>query len=472
VKINFCLTALIANYLSLRYCWFKNFLFYLFVKQHYRIVYLNSNTQTKPRIAIMKERTDRITALLEKSLRRELTLEEKEELDLWLSEGIENRALYQQLSDEAQLLEKLRIHDRANSEAIWQKTKKRVGIGPTVVMMPKKSFAWIKYAAAAAVVVTVSAVAYFNMKKPVNESVVKTDEQVKEITVQPGEIVPGGQYAKLMLGDGSIIQLDKSPDGDLSKQNGLSLSKTNGHLIYSGRFITSGPVSTGAEKHASLHNMVSTPRGGQYQITLPDGSRVWLNAASSLRFPLAFAGNQRIVEVTGEAYFEVKKIFLPGSASQRMPFIVKITNPGAEYEVEVLGTVFNVKAYPEENEIRTSLLEGSVRIKEKGEIKNIEPGQQAIARNGELKVVNADVKDAAAWKDGWFPVNGSTQMVLNQVARWYNVEVIFEKNTEKYQNDIFDGTMPMSQTYPDMIKTLQSQNIHLKTENRKLIVIP
>ncbi len=422
----------------------------------------------------MKERNDRIAALLEKSLREGLAPEEKSELDAWLSEGIENNQLYQQLSDEDQLLERLRIHDMANSSAMWQKTMSRINQdrGAVVIELPKKKFTWIKIAAAAAIVLSVSGVIYFMNDKPAGESVAKTENQEP---AKSNEIVPGGMYAKLTLADGSAVQLDKTPDGDLSKQNGLNLSKTKGHLTYSGRFITSGPVSTGSEKHASLHNMVSTPRGGQYQITLPDGSRVWLNAASSLRFPLAFAGNQRIVEVTGEAYFEVASVLLPGSASEKMPFIVRRMRSGVAHDVEVLGTHFNVKAYEDEKEIRTTLLEGSVRVKEGNVSKTIIPGQQAIAQNGQMKVIDmVDAEDAIAWKGGFFGASGTLNTVMNEVARWYDVEVEFDgidANSEKEEH-IITLSIPRSSTIAEAISALESQELTIKIENRKLIVKP
>jgi transmembrane sensor len=428
----------------------------------------------------MKERTDRITALLEKSLRGELTLEEKRELDLWLSEGIENKELYQQLTDQGQLLEKLRIHDRADSEAIWQKTMDRINPGAKVVQFPKKGLAAvigmtaIKYAVAVVVLAAISLVVYFQVQKPA-EPVAHTEKQEK--ATQPDQIVPGGLYAKLTLADGSTIELDKASDGDLSNQSGLNLSKTNGHLTYSGRFITSGPVSTGAEKHASLHNMVSTPRGGQYQITLPDGSRVWLNAASSLRFPLAFAGNQRIVEVTGEAYFEVQKMLLPGG-EERMPFVVRTIKGGVPHEVEVLGTHFNVMAYEDEKEIRTSLIEGSVSVKQGTVGKKIKPGQQAIAQDGEISIINTDVEKAIGWraKNKFIYAGGSPRSVLNRIGRWYNVEIVVigklpeEKSPDE---DFYNLDIPMTMTFSDVMIVLEeSFNIKTELEDRKLIINP
>lgn len=420
----------------------------------------------------MKERTDRIAALLEKSLREGLTPEENRELDEWLSEGNENKELHQQLTEEDQLLERLRIHDLANSEAMWEKTMSRINPGAKVVVLPGKRFTWIRVAAAAAVIgLAVLGVFYFMNNKPA-DSVVKTED--KQEPVKSDKIVPGGQYAQLTLADGKTIELDKTPDGDLLNENVLIAKKSKGHINYSGRFITSGPVSTGSEKHASLHNMVSTPRGGQYQITLPDGSRVWLNAASSLRFPLAFAGNQRIVEVTGEAYFEVARVLLPGSASEKMPFIVRYNGPMGQHEVEVLGTHFNVKAYDEEKKITTTLLEGLVRVKQRNHAQIIHPNQKAIAQNGELNVVKTDAEEAIAWKEGFFKTEGTLRTVMFQVARWYNVEVEFKDinaDSEK-AGDLYSLGVPLQSTIDDVIDAFKTQNLNITIENRKLIVKP
>jgi transmembrane sensor len=422
----------------------------------------------------MKQRTDRIAALLEKSLRGELSPEENRELEAWLSEEIENSALSAQLSDQDQLLERLRIQDLANTGAMWQKTMSRINPGATVVEMPRKKLTWARYVAAAAIVLAVSGVVYFLNQKPANDTVAKTEQQDQSEPVKSDEIVPGGKYAKLTLADGSSIEMVKSPDGILTKQGGLSLSKTDGHLSYSGRFITSGPVSTGAEKHASLHNMVSTPRGGQYQITLPDGSRVWLNAASSLRFPLAFAGNQRIVEVTGEAYFEVARVFMPGSTSVRMPFIVRVTRSGVPHDVEVLGTHFNVNAYEEEKVIKTTLLEGSVRVKHGDNAKTIEPGQQAVSQDGEIKIRKTDTDKAIAWKEGFFGAEGSLRTVMNQVARWYDVEVVFEGvNADTIDpKEVIDLSVPLASSFDVVRESLESQKVHLRIEKRKVFVMP
>jgi transmembrane sensor len=421
----------------------------------------------------MKERTDRIATLVEKYLRKELSSEEQTELDAWLAEGNENKALFQQLTDEAQLLERLRIYDHAGGEAMWEKTMSKIEPGAKVVVVefPKKKIGWWKYVAAAAVIGVVAT--YISTRDNASEQTAKKQQQT--VPVIDDEVVPGGNYAVLTKVDGSTVQLDKVADGELGQEGPMSLTKTDGLLTYSGRFITSGPVSTGSEKHASLHNMVSTPRGGQYQITLPDGSRVWLNAASSLRFPLAFAGNQRVVELTGEAYFEVAKMVMPGG-NKRMPFIVKAKNSkNSSYEVEVLGTHFSVMGYDDEDVITTTLMEGSVRAINGSVKKILKPGYKALAQDGELKVIGVDLEDEAVWKDGLLSFEGDTKTILNQVARWYNVEVVYEgqiPERKKSNDDMVLATFKRNTKIENVINALESIGINARLERRKLIVKP
>jgi ferric-dicitrate binding protein FerR (iron transport regulator) len=190
----------------------------------------------------------------------------------------------------------------------------------------------------------------------------------------------------------------------------MQITKTDGRLIYTRR-----PDSDGSLSSQDIYNTVTTPRGGEYQITLPDGSKVWLNAASSLRFPIAFAGNERIVELTGEAYFEVNPQEQPtvnGRDAQhskiaKTPFIVKISTPaGNKNEVEVLGTHFNVMAYTDESAIKTTLVEGKVKVTSGSSIQTIRPGEQARLSEGTISVKNVEANDVVSWTSGFIPVAG------------------------------------------------------------------
>ena len=269
------------------------------------------------------------------------------------------------------------------------------------------------------------------------------------------EIGPGGNKATLTLADGSTINLEAAVNGTLTQQGKTTLLKTaDGQLSYR---------SSNEKTAQDFHNTVTTPRGGQYQIILSDGSKVWLNAASSIDFPAAFAGNERIVKITGEVYFEVAK-------NASMPFKVKITGKG---EVEVLGTHFNINAYSDEPTIKTTLLEGSVKVS--GLIPDnsriIKPGEQAQLNANDQVNVNkqADVEQVIAWKNGTFNFdNADLEMALRQIARWYDVDIIFEGSVPKKQ---FSGEMQRDLSMSRVIKLFEKNNVYCRIEGRKLIVL-
>src|SRR6185437_7136137 len=209
------------------------------------------------------------------------------------------------------------------------------------------------------------------------------------------------------------------------------------------------------------YNVLTTPRAGQFQLTLPDGSRVWLNNISSLRYPTSFRGKDRRVALTGEAYFEIA-----GDAGK--PFIVQVK----EASIEVLGTSFNVMAYPDESGSQTTLLTGAVRVKAGTGVVNLLPDEQAqISGNGELKLVK-DVasEDIVSWKDGFFYFGrASFAAVMRQLARWYDVDVVYEGNIPNMEfGGKVDRTLPLN----DLLKFLDKNQIHFRLEGRKLIVLP
>ncbi|MGY0036944.1 FecR family protein [Pedobacter sp. NJ-S-72] len=209
---------------------------------------------------------------------------------------------------------------------------------------------------------------------------------------------------------------------------------------------------------------METPKGGQYQLVLPDGTKVWLNAASSLRYPVAFQGNERKVELTGEAYFEVAK-------DKTRPFEVYSNNQ----VVQVLGTHFNINAYSNEPFVSTTLLEGSVKVTNSltNAQKIIRPGQQSlISKDGQagIEVKNMDLDEAVAWKNGYFMFNEEElESILKKVSRWYNVDVQYEQEELKHQ--LFSGTLSKYSNVSQVLKKLEMlQSIHFKIEGRKIIV--
>lgn len=225
--------------------------------------------------------------------------------------------------------------------------------------------------------------------------------------------LPGGDKATLTLADGRTIVLDSTNNGAVSNEGGVKVIKLDGQLSY----------AAVSKTFRVLYNTITTPKGGQYQLVLSDGTRVWVNAASSLRFPTAFVGDERSVALTGEGYFEVAR-------NETKPF--RVTVGGTD--VQVLGTHFNVMAYEDEPLLRATLLEGKVRIKNGNGLALLMPGQQAqINKSGVVAVdKNADTEETVAWKNGLFHFkNADVKTVMRTLARWYNVDVVYQGDVSK-----------------------------------------
>ena len=283
----------------------------------------------------------------------------------------------------------------------------------------------------------------------------------KKLPLAPGQPVwyvhdlpPGRNSAVLTLADGHSISLDSAANGGLAQQGNIKVIKLNGQITYT----HSGSAQAG---DAVLFNTISTARGNQYQLTLSDGSKVWLNAASSLRFPTTFKGKERRVEVTGEAYFEIAK-------NPSMPFKVQ----AGSGEIEVLGTHFNVNAYADESSVKTTLLEGAVAVKKETAVQMLAPGQQAeFSPKGKITLSeNVDVTRETAWKDGFFWFNNTDiHTLMRQVSRWYDVEVEFEGNIT---DDGFTGKVSRNVPLSKLLDVLAQYEIHFKIEGKKIIVLP
>lgn len=276
-----------------------------------------------------------------------------------------------------------------------------------------------------------------------------------DMTARTVEIAPGKAGAILTLADGSEVLLDSLGNGVIAQQNGASVVLTNGQLAYAPAENIAGEIA---------FNRISTPRGRQFQVALPDGTQVWLNAASSIRYPTVFSGKERQVEVTGEAYFEVAK-------NISMPFRV---NVNSKAEITVLGTHFNVNAYDNEKAIATTLLEGSVRVSSGGHAQDVilRPGEQARVANAAtagIKVIaNADIDKTIAWKNGLFHFEGATLAeIMRQLERWYDIEVVYEKDVPDIE---FEGEMTKDVSLNGLLVMLGKTDIRFRIEGRKLIV--
>nr|WP_255496288.1 FecR family protein [Mucilaginibacter sp. FT3.2] len=263
---------------------------------------------------------------------------------------------------------------------------------------------------------------------------------------------PGKNKAILTLDNGEKVVLDSARIGTLAKKGNISIKKAkDGQLIYT----VEGNDNSSAG--AVAYNTISTPRGGEYQVILPDGSKVWLNAASSLKFPTAFAANSRNVELTGEAYFEVAK-------NPSKSFTVNVNT----LDVKVLGTHFNINAYSDEDAIKTTLLEGSVQLSSGNSVSLLKPDQQGIFARNKIQVIDVDAEKAIAWKKGIFEFNRcSIQDIMKQLSRWYDVEVVY---TGKVSNDEFVGKIERSVKLSRVLHILELNHVHFKIEDKKIIV--
>lgn len=269
----------------------------------------------------------------------------------------------------------------------------------------------------------------------------------------PHPVSPGGNKAILTLADGSQIPLDSANNGAIAHQGNVQVIKlNNGQLSYK----TDNTNNTTSDQ--THYNSLMTPRGGQFMIILPDGSKVWLNAATALRYPTAFRGNTREVQLTGEAYFEI-------APNAQMPFIVKVNN----MEVKVLGTHFNIMSYPDENNVQTTLLEGAVQVQHDTTALRLHPGQQAYLHGNNMTVKeHVDVDEIVAWKNGYFHFNHeSLPGVMRQISRWYDVEVIYETNIPERE---FGGKIERNSSLNDVLKILELSNVHYKIKDRKIII--
>ena len=402
---------------------------------------------------------DRIKDLILKHLRSEISGQENIELQTWLVQSEENRQLFEEITDPKELANSFRKLDNLHKSEVWDRVKgyadeKRAGsdyVGD--FENPGKSrSSWIsgynKWWAAAAILVGISFGAYFLIKNQktslpaITASTIKTD------------IAPGGNKAVLTLSNGSQIILDSAHNGLLAKQGNVNVSKTgNGRIAY----------NTAAEKPTEIgSNKLSTPRGGQYQLMLPDGTKVWLNSASSIMYPTAFVGRERKVEITGEAYFEVIH-------NSKMPFRVKAN----DQIIEDIGTAFNVNAYPDEKSLNTTLIEGSVQIIVDQKFHSYEvvlkPGQQAQMTEDKIKVKpKVDIDKIVAWKNGKMSLTGSSvPQIMREISRWYDMDIKYSGDMpEKKFYGLIDRNVPLS----TVLMALKNYGVGTKIDGKTIIV--
>jgi len=339
------------------------------------------------------------------------------------------------------------IKHTADWERIYQSILNRDELPKT----GKTTLPWQKMTIAASILLAVGL--GFHFYRPKTTSIAHQPSTVKPAR----ELVPGGDKAILTLANGEQIVLDGKNDKVIAENAGITISKTaDGQLVYQ---------LIGIDKKNStalLYNTIEVPKGGQYQITMADGTKVWLNSMSSLKYPVHFKTDERVVELTGEGYFEVAK-------DAKAPFKV-MTNGQV---TEVLGTHFNVNAYGNEKAIRTTLLEGAVKVKNLLDHQAVllAPGQQALNAKVNLKVYEVDLEQAVAWKNGNFMFNNnSLEAIMRSLERWYDIEVIFKN--EEVKRTLLSGSVSRFENASQVFDVLELTGlVRFKIEGRRVMVM-
>lgn len=369
--------------------------------------------------------TNKAKVLLEKYLAGTCTNEEKALLETWY--------LQQKLGDFQDLGEAERLQDMKQIRRSLHLTK-----APT----HRLSTAFIRKAAAVLALFLLIGGFYLYTRK------MNTSSQTA--IAQASHVNPGGNRAILHFDNGITIQLDADKEG-IRIAEGI-LTYDDGSVL-----VDTADFQDGKTHYASL----TTPAGGQYRIVLSDGTRIWLNAATTLRYPLTFTGPERRVQVSGEAYFEV-------ASNPSAPFRVRTPLQ----TIEVLGTRFNVSAYDDEETTKTTLLQGAVKVVSQNRSEYLSPGQQAQVTAERIRITDQlDVESIISWKQGYFKFNENIEGIMNKIARWYDVDVIYQKGVDLQQT--FSGEMSRSRDLTDLLKLMEiTGSVHFKIEGRRVTVMP
>lgn len=377
----------------------------------------------------------RMAKLLEKHAKKEsLTPDEQVDINRWLAAREGNRELFARISNENQLaLDLLELQD-ADTERELVKIDRKLRHIPV-----KQKWKWVWYGAAALVIILSIGLSLYWYQADNQEAADFT--QHKHIR---DDVPPGGNRATLILADGRSIDLSESQSGIVL---GQELTYEDGSLV-----LDDGAISGGEQL------IMKIPKGGTYRITLPDGTKVWLNAESVLQYPSQFKGRERLVNLSGEAYFDVAK-------DKKRPFRVGT----AEQVLEVLGTQFNITAYDNELATKTTLVEGNVKVTnlKVGADNMLKPGQQSIVIGGDTKIKEVSTEQFSAWKDGFFSFDSTPfPEVLEQLARWYDIEIEYRKKPSK----TFSGKMKRSAQLASVLDFFEGSGITFHLEGRRLII--
>lgn len=405
----------------------------------------------------------RVKELIIKDIKGELSDPERAQLQEWIDLSPSNKEAYDDMRNDKTLITGFFIYQQAASreEAAkqkWDNRLKQLVLGEHKVVH-SKFLRWplIRTAAAAILLLTAGAA--------ITYQVTKTHQAPQLAAASATDLAPGGNKATLTLSDGRQVALDSLHPGTLAYQGNAHVTKKdNSTLSYTATDLHEKPIDA---KDPIRFNTLSTPRSGTYVLELPDHSKVWLNNASSIHYPTSFAGqDDRIVELTGEAYFQVAK-------DPAHPFKVKV---GANI-INVLGTEFNVQAYSDEPAMQTTLISGGVKVITGDKDKLLSPGEQAAVSNEPgSTAINVsrpeNLRRFTAWKDGYFVFhNDNLQTVMRELSRWYNVEIVYKG---RIPDDLFAGQIRRDNKASDVLKVLELSDAHFKidADGQKIIVTP
>jgi transmembrane sensor len=395
------------------------------------------NTEDEFRQDPSEELAKRIAFLINGYIRNKLTVPEHHELDEWVSSSMENQQLFEELTDPANIKKWINWNNRLGSKAALERIRSRLEFKPAPKALQKRRI-WFYCTTAAAVIGAIFFLEYW-FQKPVSIQ--------PPIIASIPDLAPGGYHAVLTLSDGTSILLDTVKSGKIGASNDLQIAKDSVELNY----------AIGEKKNSAIAiDELNTPPGGEFQVRLSDGTKIWLNASSSLKYPEHFSDSVRKVELTGEAYFEVAK-------DATHPFILSTGNNN----VCVLGTHFNVNNYADNQETIVTLAEGSVKLN--GSV-ILRPGEEgSIDPSGKIKTGTADLESVLAWKDGQFIFKMTPlEQVMKQVSHWYNARIFYQDNI----SDHFNARIPRDVPVSKLLHLLEATGqVHFKIEDKTITVM-
>lgn len=396
----------------------------------------------------------RIIELLIKHLRDELSETESLELKNWVAESNHNRETLEYFMTSESFRNTMRSVNSSHKRGL-QRIREHISASAEIdegMLTRRRKILVYKFVTAASIIAVVAVMVLYLWTTKERKPAAVAGNAKQEQRFKNDIPAPSGSKTLLTLGDGSKIVLDEAKNGNLTSQGNIQVVKKNGLLTY---VTTKNIVSSEV-----LYNTLETKKGGFFRLSLPDGSQVFLNAASSITYPTAFTGKERKVTVKGEAYFEVSK-------DPSMKFVVEANG----VVTEVLGTRFNVNAYRDNGLASVTLLEGAIRVGNDEHSAMLQPGQQAqLGKNEEIKITRqADIEQVMAWKNGVFRMRGTDiQAIMKEVERWYDVEIMFESKISQ----TFTGTISRKEPVSKLLKLLEMTDaVRFTIDGRKITVM-